>query len=231
MRSFSRPLAFLPGASCLGQLARPARKPNLDLVLTAAGRHAQAIRSRHSTGNNSYGIDADAFVYTFLIFIARSLRACDIERHSSNSTDRYTSVREKLDDPKYSSWFIKFRGFNNAPYPGGRGRAENVSGAYHVPPCDWYQYNSSSSPPACSGFWHDQKQSPEHPGYVPCTRKLVPRERPTCLYVQHLVRTLKSCSLCSGGSAYAKNLSANQIAGDCHEQCDCGGLNPCGECV
>ena len=45
------------------------------------------------------------------------------------------SFRVKLDDPAYSSWFIKFSGFSNTPYPGGQGKAQNNS--YHVPACDW----------------------------------------------------------------------------------------------
>ena len=138
----------------------------------------------------------------------------------------YTSVRTKLDDPKYASWFVKFNGFSNTPYPGGQGRAENVSGTYHVPSCDWY--NSSSAPAACSGFWHDQKQTPEHPGFVPCTREVSACIGVAiCADIDHDA----GVSLCSGGSAYPKNLSPNQIDGDCHEQCDCGGLNPCGEYV
>lgn len=71
----------------------------------------------------------------------------------------------KLDDPAYSSWFMKFlgvcwngggerrsplkstplevtsvvsplAGFSDDPYPGGLGLAQN--GSYHVPTCDWY---------------------------------------------------------------------------------------------
>ena len=49
-------------------------------------------------------------------------------------------MREKLDDPKYESWFIKFKSFNKSAaagsYPGGAGKEEN--GTYHVPTCDWY---------------------------------------------------------------------------------------------
>ena len=58
----------------------------------------------------------------------------------------YSSVREKLDDPKYSSWFIKFKDY--------RGPSSNDS--YHVPACDWF--GNASHPPKCSGFYHDQEQ-------------------------------------------------------------------------
>lgn len=45
----------------------------------------------------------------------------DVRVHDSDDVmcRRYSSVREKLDDPKYASWFIKFKGFSNTPYPGG----------------------------------------------------------------------------------------------------------------
>jgi hypothetical protein len=72
----------------------------------------------------------------------------------------YTSVREKLDDPKYASWFIKFKGYNSTTYPGGTGKATN--GSYHVPTCDWY--GTADKPAKCSGFYHDQEQTPEHKG-------------------------------------------------------------------
>ena len=68
-------------------------------------------------------------------------------------------MRKKLDDPRYSSWFVKFKGFSDSPYPGGSGKAQN--GSFHVPTCDWY--GNSTSPPKCSGFYHDQEQTPEHP--------------------------------------------------------------------
>ena len=71
----------------------------------------------------------------------------------------YTQVREKLEDPNYAGWFLRFR-----DYP-----AANAS--YHVPACTAGQ---------CSQFYHDQSQTPEHPhgdgscvdacdcGSVPC---------------------------------------------------------------
>lgn len=68
-------------------------------------------------------------------------------------------MREKLDDPKYASWFVKFKGFQNQPYPGGQGKTQNNS--FHVPACDFY---NNGTAPRCSGFYHDQEQTPEHPG-------------------------------------------------------------------
>ena len=54
----------------------------------------------------------------------------------------FSSVREKLDDPQYSGWFIKFSGKGN----------------YSQPACD-----TNYNPPRCSKFWHDQAQSPGYP--------------------------------------------------------------------
>ena len=80
-------------------------------------------------------------------------------RNTIKALNWYSSVREKLDDPKYASWFIKFKGFSNKPYPGGQGKEKNSS--YHVPTCDFY---NNGTAPRCSGFYHDQEQTPEHPG-------------------------------------------------------------------
>lgn len=60
-------------------------------------------------------------------------------------------VREKLDDPQYAGWFVRFKDY--------RARASNNS--YHTPACDWYG-DAKSGPPKCSGFYHDQGQSPTH---------------------------------------------------------------------
>lgn len=56
----------------------------------------------------------------------------------------YTSVREKLTNPAYAGFFLKFNPSNSTPYA--------------VPPCD-----SNYSPPKCSPFYHDQEQTPGHP--------------------------------------------------------------------
>ena len=55
----------------------------------------------------------------------------------------YTSVREKLDDPRYSGFFLKFK-------PGGY----FPNGTYHVPQCTYEK---------CSEFYHDQEQTPAVP--------------------------------------------------------------------
>merc|ERR550514_2232848 len=52
----------------------------------------------------------------------------------------YTDVREKLSDPAYAGWFLKFK--------------DGINGSYHVPPCTGDK---------CSEFYHDQDQTPEHP--------------------------------------------------------------------
>ena len=63
----------------------------------------------------------------------------------------YTSVREKLEDPRYSGFFLKFD--------------PTQKGQYHVPDCD-----TDFSPAKCSVFYHDQEQTPEHPkGDGSCT--------------------------------------------------------------
>jgi hypothetical protein len=71
-------------------------------------------------------------------------------RNTIKALNWYSSVREKLDDPKYSSWFAKFKGFDDKTYPGGKGKETN--GTFHVPTCDWY--GTADKPPKCSGFYH-----------------------------------------------------------------------------
>ncbi len=62
-------------------------------------------------------------------------------------------VREKLDDPQYAGWFVRFKNY--------KGIESNNS--YYPPACDWYG-DSKSGPPKCSGFYHDQTQSPTRIG-------------------------------------------------------------------
>lgn len=57
-----------------------------------------------------------------------------------------------MDDPQYAGWFVKFKSY--------KGPGSNAS--YHVPACDWF--GNTTHPPKCSGFYHDQAQTPEHPG-------------------------------------------------------------------
>ena len=52
----------------------------------------------------------------------------------------YTSVREKLEDPAYSGWFLKFK--------------DGVDGSYSVDPCTYDK---------CSELYHDQDQTPGYP--------------------------------------------------------------------
>jgi hypothetical protein len=49
----------------------------------------------------------------------------------------FSAVREKIMDPAYSGWFLRFSG----------------SGNYHVQQCD-----NNFAPPRCSAFYHDQDQ-------------------------------------------------------------------------
>ena len=75
-----------------------------------------------------------------------------VYRNTIKALNWYTSVREKLDDPAYAGWFVKFKDY--------QGPESNNS--YHVPACDWY--GNTTFPPKCSGFYHDQEQTPEHAG-------------------------------------------------------------------
>jgi hypothetical protein len=59
----------------------------------------------------------------------------------------YTSVREKITDPAYSGWFLKFK-------PGG----SMANGSWHSPPC-----TTDASGHKCSLLYHDQDQTPEPP--------------------------------------------------------------------
>jgi hypothetical protein len=54
----------------------------------------------------------------------------------------FTSVREKLEDPAYAGFFLKFNPNNSTPY--------------HVPQCD-----TNFSPPKCSNLYHDQEKTLE----------------------------------------------------------------------
>jgi hypothetical protein len=54
----------------------------------------------------------------------------------------YTSVREKLEDPDYADWFIKFKS----------------EGPWYSSKCD-----NNYDPPLCSDFYHSQEQSPGYP--------------------------------------------------------------------
>jgi len=66
-----------------------------------------------------------------------------VYRNSIKALPWYTSVREKLTDPAYSRWFLKF----------------DAAATPHVPKCD-----NNYKPPLCSDFYHDQEQTPGYPG-------------------------------------------------------------------
>ena len=55
----------------------------------------------------------------------------------------FSAVREKLDDPRYAGWFLRFD-------PARKGQ-------YHVPAC------AAENATKCSAFYHDQEQTPEVP--------------------------------------------------------------------
>ena len=65
-----------------------------------------------------------------------------IYRNGVKALPWFSGVREKIQDPQYSGWFLKFSGNND----------------YHVPTCD-----NDFNPPRCSIFYHDQDQTPHHP--------------------------------------------------------------------
>jgi hypothetical protein len=73
-----------------------------------------------------------------------------VYRNTIKALNWFSSVREKLDDPRYASWFVKFKGFSDKPYPGGA-IAQPQNGSYNVPACDWYDNGTA---PRCSGFYH-----------------------------------------------------------------------------
>lgn len=59
----------------------------------------------------------------------------------------YTSVREKITDPAYAGWFLKFK-------PGG----SLPGGTWHSPNC-----STDASGTKCSALYHDQEQTPQPP--------------------------------------------------------------------
>lgn len=56
----------------------------------------------------------------------------------------FTSIRNKMDDPKYASWFLPFNPHNTTPY--------------HVKQCD-----NNYNPPKCTALYHDEEQTPGYP--------------------------------------------------------------------
>lgn len=70
-----------------------------------------------------------------------------VYRNNAKALPWFSSVRTKLADPAFAGFFLPFK-------PGG----SLPNGTYYVDPCDW-----NYDPPRCSGLYHDQVQSPEHP--------------------------------------------------------------------
>ena len=94
----------------------------------------------------------------------------------------YSSVREKLDDPAYSGFFLRFNPKNSTPY--------------HVPQCD-----DNFSPPKCTPFYHDQEQTPGHPaGDGSCTKPCDCGNAPcgevcACVHLRDCAATRAPCAL------------------------------------
>jgi hypothetical protein len=78
-----------------------------------------------------------------------------VYRNTAKALNFFGSVREKLDDPNYADWFVRFDSYS--------GPASNAS--YVSPPCDWH-YNSTYTP-KCSGHYHDQMDCPHAHGGGP----------------------------------------------------------------
>eukprot|EP01046_Picozoa_sp_COSAG06_P019467 COSAG06_NODE_1390_length_9607_cov_16.483172_5_plen_468_part_00 len=84
-----------------------------------------------------------------------------VYRNTAKALNFYASVREKLDDPAYAGWFVRY---DPSRY---RGAASNAS--FVSPPCDWY-YNSTYVP-KCSRHYHDQTDCPHAEGGGPAYPK------------------------------------------------------------
>ena len=69
-----------------------------------------------------------------------------VYRNLVHADNWMTTVREKLDDPAYSGFFVPFKRGGSLP-----------NGTWHVPACD-----TSYSPPKCSELFHDQVNTPQH---------------------------------------------------------------------
>lgn len=123
-----------------------------------------------------------------------------VYRNGVKALNWFSEIRAKMDDPAYSGWFMPFK-----QYPGG---GSNTNHSYFVPDCTYEK---------CSGLWHDQTQTPEHPK-------------------KHaLGRHHSTWGGAAGGWRNRRRLEAAAAApkydnGVCTEECDCGKL-PCGEYV
>ena len=63
-------------------------------------------------------------------------------RSTGQALPWFSAVREKLQDPAYAGWFIKF---------------DSSRALYHVPRC------AAENGTKCSDFYHDQEQTPAVP--------------------------------------------------------------------
>ena len=73
-----------------------------------------------------------------------------VYRQSIKALPWLSVVREKLEDPAYSSWFIKF-----GDYKAGTNHSSGDPDTYNTNPCDATK---------CSGLYHEQTQVPEWTG-------------------------------------------------------------------
>lgn len=89
-----------------------------------------------------------------------------VYRNLVKALNWFSSVRLILDDPAYSGFFLRFAGATG-PLP------QPPPGPFHVPPC-----TTQGNVTQCSGYYHDQEQTPEYvtprnpnpgiPCYAPC---------------------------------------------------------------
>jgi len=80
-----------------------------------------------------------------------------VYRNTAKALNFFGSVREKLDDPAFSGFFVR--------YDPGRYRGSGSNGSFVSPPCDW-EYNASYTP-KCSALYHDQEDCPHARGGGP----------------------------------------------------------------
>jgi len=66
-------------------------------------------------------------------------------RNTIKALNWIKQIRVKLDDPQYAGWFVRFKDY----------KGPSSNGSYNVPACTLGQ--------GCSGFYHDQGQTPQHP--------------------------------------------------------------------
>ena len=99
-----------------------------------------------------------------------------VYRNLVHADNWMTTVREKLDDPAYSGFFVPFKRGGSLP-----------NGTWHVPACD-----TSYSPPKCSQLFHDQVNTPQHNPHITIntsththkhisTHKKTPHSPPLCI--------------------------------------------------